>query len=558
MADDSHRKAERPHRFRANPGLENAVCIPQGLAWDMTPDEATRTEGWRLTPLRAGLLAFLPVLVAGLWAIGAAPAGVYYDDGIYLILGRALAEGEGLRYLNLPGLPAAIHYPPGYPALLALCWRLGGDLPTTLALAKGLNALLLAGAAGLLAALLAQRGARPLVASLGVAAGAIATPLLSVTTVAFSEPMFVFTLILAAWATSAAAEEEATLGGAALAGAAWGVLFLVRSVGIVALPVGMALLLRRHRWPTAAVGAAVALALMTPWIFWSGAHAHEVPGILAGSYGSYTGWYLAGLEREGAGLAGRIVVHNLRELGRPLGVLYAPPVLPAAGRVFALAGAVLLGIGGRRLCRLAPFLGGFLAGYMLIVIAWPYPPDRFVWGIWPLVTATAALGFAEAVTMTRQKGAARLAGQCLTLCAAVSVTGYLAREGSGLVRRSWRSSQAASAQAMGPAIGWVRAHVPDSAVVATVSDPMLYLYTGRRAVPVLSWRAEEHLTPQTVPVAVQNLETILAAYRPAYVILPGGGTPEAFAAEQLWKVERRLMLVDTLPGGGAVFAPSAP
>ncbi|MFI5209532.1 MAG: hypothetical protein ACHQ2E_03720, partial [Gemmatimonadales bacterium] len=82
---------------------------------------------WRqLTPTRAALLAGAAVLVAGLWALSAAPAGVYYDDGIYLILGRALAQGAGLRYLNLPGLPAAIHYPPGYPAILALCWRIGG------------------------------------------------------------------------------------------------------------------------------------------------------------------------------------------------------------------------------------------------------------------------------------------------------------------------------------------------------------------------------------------------------------------------------------------------
>jgi hypothetical protein len=523
----------------------------------MLSNAAPATVQPGLTPVRAGLLGFLPVLAAGLWAIGVAPGGVYYDDGIYLILGRAIAAGEGLRYLNLPGLPAATHYPPGYPTVLAICWRLGGDLATTLALAKGLNALLLAAAAGLFAALLTKRGA-PLAASLGIAAGGIVTPLLSVTTVAFSEPLFLFTLSLAAWTTSAAAEKEGRLADAALAGLAWGTLFLVRSVGIVAVPAGMALLLRRRRWPAAAASGSAALVVAAPWILWSARHAREVPGILAGSYGSYTGWYLAGLEREGLGLAGRIIAHNLHELGRPLGVLFGPPVLPAISGILITAGLVLLGIGGRRLSRLAPFLAGFLAWYLLIVIAWPYPPDRFVWGVWPLVTGTLGLGLADTVATARTGGRLRRAGQFLALCGLASLVGYLSREGTGLFRRSWEPSQAASARAMGPTVEWVRAHVPDSAVVATVNDPLLYLYSGRPTVPVLSWSAEEYVAAQTVPVATRNLEAILAAYRPAFVILPGGGAPEAFAAEQLWRVERRLVLVDTLPGGGAVFAPSAP
>ena len=497
------------------------------------------------------------VLAAGLWALGAAPAGVYYDDGIYLILGRALAQGEGLRYLNLPGLPAATHYPPGYPAVLALCWRIGGDLPTALALAKGLNVLLLAGAAGLLAAGVAKAGANPLAAALGVTAGAMATPVLSVTTVAFSEPLFLFALVVAAGVTDDAARKGG-LGRAALAGVAWGGLFLVRSIGIVAMPVGMILLLRQWRWQPVAVSGAAALAVIAPWILWSSAHAHEVPDLLTGSYGSYVGWYLASLEREGPILAGRIVLHNLREFVRPMAVLFGPPVFPALGGILLPAGAVLLGIGGRRLARLAPFFAGILATYLLIVVVWPYPPDRFIWGLWPLVTLTLVLGLYQVTVAAMRPGRLRIASVVLLSCGVLSGTGYIGREGAGLGRKSWQASQAASARAMEPSVAWARAHVADSAVVATVNDPLLYLYSGRRSVPVSSWSAAEYLTAQTVPDAVRNLEAIMDAYQPAYVILPGGGTPEAYAAEALWKERGRLELIDTLAGGGAVFAPSAP
>lgn len=515
------------------------------------------TRRLHLAPATAALVAFLLVLGAGLWSAGSAPGGVYYDDGIYLILGRALAGGEGLRYLNLPGLPAATHYPPLYPTVLALCWRLGGDLPTALALAKGLNVLLLAGATGLLTLCLAKAGAEPLVAALGLTAGAIATPLLSVTTVPFSEPLFLFVLGLAAWAT-AAAEREGTPAGLAAAGAAWGGLFLVRSIGLVAIPVGLALLLRRRGWTAVAISATAAAVVIAPWILWSAGHAHEVPGILAGSYGSYTEWYSASLQRDGLGLAGGIAARNLKELLRPLNVLLGAPLVPALGWLVIPGGIILLAIGGWRLGRLVPFLAGFLAAYLVIVVVWPYPPDRFVWGIWPLVTATLALGLIGTMKVDGQPRARVVVNRVLLVCGVLSGLGYLTREGAGLGRRSWQHSQAASAKAMEPAVRWVRAHVPDSAVVATVNDPMLYLYSGRRSVPVLSWSAAEYLTPQTVPDAIRNLEVILDAYHPAYVVLPGGGTPEAYAAEALWKEKGRLELIDTLAGGGAVFAPLAP
>lgn len=58
-------------------------------------------------------------------------AGVYYycfdtkiflggDNVYYYNLGKALAEGKGYVTLNLPKMPLASHYPPGYPGIIAL------------------------------------------------------------------------------------------------------------------------------------------------------------------------------------------------------------------------------------------------------------------------------------------------------------------------------------------------------------------------------------------------------------------------------------------------------
>lgn len=490
----------------------------------------------------------------GLWCLGPVPAGSFYDDGIYLTLGHSIAQGSGYHYLNLPGTPSATHYPPGYPALLAICWWLGSQLPQIVLFAKVLNAALMAVSAGLLAWLLIDGGVPVILAAAGVAAGVVAVPVLALSTIPFSEPLFL-ALLTGTVLVTRRALTLGTPGSGAWAGAGWGALFLVRTVGIVVFPVGLWLLYRRAGSRSAGSALATSLALALPWVIWSRVHAGEVPHVLSGSYGSYTGWYLESLSLEGAGLLLRIARHNLAALLRPMGVLLSPqgpawlawPVLPA--------GIVLLGLGGRALCRMAPWLIGSLVLYLMIVVVWPYPPDRFLWGIWPIVTAALALGYLE-LWRLHQKGRWRkVVGYALLLLGVIGSASYLYRQGLGVMHRAWEGPQRASAGSMEPAVEWVRTHAPAGAVIATVDDPLLHLYTGHPSVPASAWSAAEYGREQSVDTAVANLGTIVQVFHPAFVILPGGGTPEAFAAERMWRKEQRLELVDTLRGGGAVFRP---
>ena len=79
--------------------------------------EPRRTTAWWPVALACvGALA----LATGIAIVDALPVGVVADDSFYVILARAIASGEGYRYLNVPGHPPATHFPPGYPALLAL------------------------------------------------------------------------------------------------------------------------------------------------------------------------------------------------------------------------------------------------------------------------------------------------------------------------------------------------------------------------------------------------------------------------------------------------------
>ena len=51
-----------------------------------------------------------------------------------MLIGRALAHGQGLHYVGVPGDPPAVKFPPGYPSVLALLWLVLGSVgPVTLA-----------------------------------------------------------------------------------------------------------------------------------------------------------------------------------------------------------------------------------------------------------------------------------------------------------------------------------------------------------------------------------------------------------------------------------------
>ena len=79
------------------------------------------------------------------------PPGIWHDDGVYVLLGRSLAQGEGLRYTGVVGDPLAPKFPPLFPLLLAGIWTLFPRFPENLPLLDGVNLVLLAVAAGLFA-----------------------------------------------------------------------------------------------------------------------------------------------------------------------------------------------------------------------------------------------------------------------------------------------------------------------------------------------------------------------------------------------------------------------
>jgi hypothetical protein len=84
------------------------------------------------------LLAVAYILVAA-WQYSPALFGAYHDDTLYFSAAKALAEGDGNVLPNLPESPAQTKYPPLYPLLLSLVWRVQPHFPDNLTLAWALN-----------------------------------------------------------------------------------------------------------------------------------------------------------------------------------------------------------------------------------------------------------------------------------------------------------------------------------------------------------------------------------------------------------------------------------
>src|SRR3989454_875503 len=179
-----------------------------------------------LTPGRAAALAATLVAVVGAVTLNRDLVGVFYDDGLYAGLAIALGRGLGYVHPHLPGTPAAVHYPPLYPLVLAPLFRVF-SVPTAAYLGKVLNVLLAALGTGLIAWHAARNRlvGEELPAWLApavVAGAAIAIPVLATQAVLFSEPLFGVLLAAAGALVDAPPPRVPAFAAACLAGVAAG------------------------------------------------------------------------------------------------------------------------------------------------------------------------------------------------------------------------------------------------------------------------------------------------------------------------------------------------
>ncbi|HMW01148.1 MAG TPA: hypothetical protein PKE58_13505, partial [Acidobacteriota bacterium] len=86
----------------------------------------------------AGVLLTLAVGLVYLWRMDNV-VGLFKDDAWYLLLAKSLATGQGYRLTNFPFDAGIAIYPPAFPWLVSLLYRLLPEFPQNLWLLKSLS-----------------------------------------------------------------------------------------------------------------------------------------------------------------------------------------------------------------------------------------------------------------------------------------------------------------------------------------------------------------------------------------------------------------------------------
>jgi hypothetical protein len=441
------------------------------------PDVAPRraTAWWPLALAGVAVLA----LGVGLAIVDALPVGVVADDSFYVILARALASGEGYRYLNVPGHPAGTHFPPGYPALLALLSFVVPAFPDERRRVQGGERRLPRRGVGLRGAAAAHARRSRSAWSIGVGAlTAVSVPLLILGNLVLSELCFLALALALLLALERLVDEPAPAWRVLALGVAIGVCTLVRTHGIVLVPAAAdrarrAAPVARRR---AADGGGDPHA--APWQLWVARHGGTLPSPLLGMYDSYRRGGCGGVRTLGVSMIPATIAKTTSETSTMLAVLFSPM---RGGAAHTRRRSV------RSPCSPPPRARGmaahavtllFLAGYLAIVIVCR-SRRRASCGRCGRCCSRSSPSAAGRRSASRP--GVRRSG-CVLAASFVWVTvGYAAYELRGIRGRWWSSIPRANTPRIATAVRWVGANTaPDELGAQRLRRRGLSLHRGGR------------------------------------------------------------------------------
>lgn len=433
--------------------------------------------------------------------------GQLHDDTMYLVSAKSLAAGHGYRIESLPEAPPQTKYPPLYPLLLSIAWRVTPDFPGTLPLAGWLSWLALP-------AIMAQLGW--LFLRMGFARGKtwllLSLFALNPYVILFSSQLlselWFLAFVLAAMAAMERAREVGSVRWAVAAGGLAGLAYLTRSAGIALFAGGALYLWMRRERRLARYFAASAAPFALGWMIWVRLHQTPTndPELLY--YLDYFRYELYAVSWADLPV---VLWKNADGLLAGLGGLLLPKLTGSLfEKIIAQVLAVAMISGVVRLLRRgsAVLFGWFAAFSVLLLLVWHFPPnERFMLPLFPLALAGLLVEgehFASLLAASRRhkdRGQRATGGIMLgfaglfafALGAVQIYVAFLYLPEDARTHRADSEHRAASYR-------WLAANTPPDAAVLSADDGLVYLHTGRKAmrrpVPPFLWYREDH--PGTV------------------------------------------------------------
>jgi len=418
--------------------------------------------------------------------------GLFHDDGIYAVVGKAVAQGDGYRIVSLPNEPPQTKYPFVYSYLLSGLWRLDPSFPQNIALLKGLNIAIFV-AIFYVAAIYYRRCVR----------GSTATAVLFAVLVCCNPIIFGFTdyVLSDLWLVLLSLCGLTLCAGAVADRARFSRLLLLAGV------IGLACLSRSAALPLVLAGVidtftlrgrraaayfliGVSL-LVAPWLAWLWYHSQPPTDSLFAYYTAYdatgtgAGEWAATIHRHFS-----IALGNARYLADMLGLFYLTPLLPGVGLLFAFFS--FMGVCASR-CRDDIFAWSFFIFSLALLLVWPFHPGRYLAPLAPLALLILFRGMACVQSLLESTLLNSVSWHWLSRVAwspvvvillldGVWVSGYLLIRDDQTTRALYGGRLPYSWAGFEESFAWIRGHTKPDALLATAYDPMYYLYTGRRAI----------------------------------------------------------------------------
>jgi hypothetical protein len=336
--------------------------------------------------------------------------GMFRDDAWYALLAKSIATGNGYSLINSPSPGITPIYPPFFPFLLSFVFRLIPDFPDNLFYLKLISITAMFGA-GILSFFYYKQGDCSNRLAVVLALLVLLSPGLVFIATSSLMSECVFTLvylgsIVVIETLLPAARNRTQYLVTILAGILVSATFLTRSIAIALfLSVCLHFIIKKKAALLAVFVATVGL-IVGSWLIYSRIHSPtpqqraEVNSYITVPYSEQFWDRKAGFASEGkitlAELPGRII-SNLSSVGTlDIGGIVTPSFFPALNQglaeryhlyqtVISLLVVLLISLGYYQSVRSNLTISEiFLPLYLAIVLAWPFPPYRFLLPILPI------------------------------------------------------------------------------------------------------------------------------------------------------------------------------
>ena len=238
-----------------------------------------------------------------------------------------------------------------------------------------------------------------------------------------------------------------------------------------------------------------------------------------------------GYRDGGAEFARQVGVKNLADICSSLG-LRVMPLEYAALELLALSLLlVMLAWGSVLLFKRSPTLVLFSVLYVGLLTLWPFHPYRFLLALWPaLVVAGATAIVALLEWQARTPAQHGLRGVALGAVGIV-VVGHVGYNWHAYRESAWITLQERVGISAKPMVEWTLAHTNPGDLIASHQDVLLYLYTGRQAIPPSTFLPRQRLQPFSATEEAHWMGSIIGTYQPRFVVT--GWPPHMAAADLL-------------------------